>query len=47
MAFVRGHPLITFFLLAYALIWPVIPLVSVRRSWGFRVSLGRPSRRLS
>jgi CAAX protease family protein len=29
MAFVKGHPLITFFVLAYALTWPVIPLVSV------------------
>jgi uncharacterized protein len=29
MAFVKGHPLITFFVLAYALTRPVIPLVSI------------------
>ena len=28
-ALVTRHPLITFFVLAYALTWPVIPLVSV------------------
>lgn len=28
-AFVRRHPLVAFFVLAYALTWPVIPLVSL------------------
>jgi membrane protease YdiL (CAAX protease family) len=33
--FIKRHPLIAFFTLAYALTWPVIPLVSVSPLWGF------------
>jgi hypothetical protein len=35
ITFVKRHPLIAFFVLAYALTWPVIPLVSVSPLWGF------------
>ena len=34
-AFVRRHPLVAFFVLAYALTWPVIPLVSLSPLLGF------------
>ena len=34
-ALVKRHPLVVFFILAYALTWPLIPLVSVSPLWGF------------
>jgi uncharacterized protein len=37
---VRRHPLVAFFVLAYALTWPVIPLVSVSLLWGFQALFG-------
>jgi membrane protease YdiL (CAAX protease family) len=37
---VRRHPLVAFFVLAYALTWPVIPLVSVSLLWGFPALFG-------
>jgi len=37
-AFVKRHPLVTFFVLAYALTWPVIPLVAVSPLLGFSAS---------
>jgi uncharacterized protein len=39
-ASVRRHPLVAFFALAYALTWPVIPLVSVSPLLGFPALLG-------
>jgi uncharacterized protein len=39
-AFVKRHPLIAFFVLAYALTWPLIPLVSVSPLWGFPAVFG-------
>ena len=38
--FVKRHPLIAFFVLAYALTWPLIPLVSVSPLWGFPAVFG-------
>ncbi len=37
---VRRHPPIAFFVLAYALTWPLIPLVSVSPLWGFPALFG-------
>lgn len=37
---VRRHPLIAFFVLAYALTWPLIPLVSLSPLWGFPALFG-------
>ena len=37
---VRRHPLVSFFVLAYALTWPLIPLVSVSPLWGFPALFG-------
>jgi len=39
-AFVRRHPLVAFFVLAYALTWPLIPLVTVSPLWGFPALFG-------
>jgi membrane protease YdiL (CAAX protease family) len=39
-AFVKRHPLVVFFALAYALTWPVIPLVSVSPLLGFPALFG-------
>ena len=39
-AFVKRHPLVAFFVLAYALTWPLIPLVSVSPLWGFPALFG-------
>ncbi len=39
-AFVRRHPLIVFFALAYALTWPVIPLVAVSPLLGLPALFG-------
>jgi uncharacterized protein len=39
-AFVKRHPLISFFVLAYVLTWPWIPLVSVSPLWGFPALFG-------
>src|SRR3712207_5195967 len=39
-ASVRRHPLIVFFVLSYALTWPVIPLVSVSPLLGFPALFG-------
>jgi membrane protease YdiL (CAAX protease family) len=39
-AFVRSHPLVAFFVLAYALTWPLIPLVSVSPLWGLPALFG-------
>src|ERR671916_1592147 len=39
-AFVRRHPLVVFFVLAYVLTWPLIPLVSVSPLWGFPALFG-------
>ncbi len=39
-ALVKHHPLVAFFVLAYALTWPVIPLVSVSLLWGFPALFG-------
>ena len=39
-AFVKRHPLVVFFILAYALTWPLIPLVSVSPLWGFPALFG-------
>jgi CAAX protease family protein len=38
--FVKRHPLVAFFVLAYALTWPLIPLVSVSPLWGFPALFG-------
>ena len=38
--FVKRHPLIAFFVLAYALTWPLIPVVSVSPLWGFPALFG-------
>jgi hypothetical protein len=40
LASVRRHQLIAFFVLAYALTWPLIPLVSVSPLWGFPALFG-------
>jgi membrane protease YdiL (CAAX protease family) len=40
LASVRRHPLVTFFVLAYVLTWPWIPLVSVSPLWGFPAVFG-------
>ena len=37
---VKQYPLIMFFVLAYALTWPLIPLVSVSPLWGFPALFG-------
>ena len=37
---VKRHPLIAFFVLAYALTWPLIPLVSLSPLWGFLALFG-------
>ena len=37
---VRRHPLVSFFVLAYALTWPLIPLVSLSPLWGFPALFG-------
>src|SRR5918998_2162459 len=37
---VRRHPLASFFVLAYALTWPLVPLVSVSPLWGFPALFG-------
>jgi membrane protease YdiL (CAAX protease family) len=39
-AFVKRHQLIVFFILACALTWPLIPLVSVSPLWGFPALFG-------
>src|ERR687894_3153916 len=39
-AFVKRHPLVVFFVLAYALTWPLVPLVSVSPLWGFPALFG-------
>jgi membrane protease YdiL (CAAX protease family) len=39
-AFVKRHPLVAFFVLAYALTWPLIPLVTVSPLWGFWALFG-------
>ncbi len=39
-AFVKRHPLVVFFILAYTLTWPLIPLVSVSPLWGFPALFG-------
>jgi membrane protease YdiL (CAAX protease family) len=39
-AFAKRHPLVAFFVLAYALTWPLIPLVSVSPLWGFPAVFG-------
>jgi hypothetical protein len=39
-AFVKRHPLVMFFALAYALTWPVIPLVSVSPLLAFPALFG-------
>jgi membrane protease YdiL (CAAX protease family) len=39
-AFVKRHPLVVFFILAYTLSWPLIPLVSVSPLWGFPALFG-------
>ena len=39
-AFVKRHPLVAFFVLAYALTWPLIPLVSLSPLWGFPALFG-------
>jgi len=39
-ATVKRHPLIAFFVLACALTWPLIPLVSVSPLWGFPALFG-------
>lgn len=39
-AFVKRHPLVAFFVLAYALTWPLIPLVTVSPLWGFPALFG-------
>jgi membrane protease YdiL (CAAX protease family) len=39
-AFVKRHPLVVFFVLAYALTWPLIPLVSVSPLFGFPALFG-------
>ena len=38
--FVKRHPLVGYFTLAYALTWPWIPLVSVSPLWGFPAVFG-------
>ena len=37
---VRRHPLVSFFVLAYAMTWPLIPLVSLSPLWGFPAPFG-------
>jgi hypothetical protein len=39
-AFVKRHPLVVFFILVYALTWPLIPLVSLSPLWGFPALVG-------
>jgi len=39
-AFVKRHPLVGFFILAYALTWPLIPLVSVSPLFGLPALFG-------
>ena len=39
-ALVKRHPLVEFFILAYAPTWPLIPLVSVSPLWGFPALFG-------
>src|SRR5918999_510962 len=39
-AFVKRHPLVVFFILAYTLTRPLIPLVSVSPLWGFPALFG-------
>ena len=39
-AFVKRRPLVAFFILAYALTWPLIRLVSVSPLWGFPALFG-------
>lgn len=39
-AFIKRHALIAFLVLAYALTWPLIPLVSVSPLWGFPALFG-------
>ncbi len=38
--FVKRHPQVAFFVLAYALTWPLIPLVSVSPLWGLPALFG-------
>ena len=40
MALVKRHPLLTYFVLAYGLTWPVIPLVSVSPLLGIPALFG-------
>ena len=40
LAPIRRRPLVAFFVLAYALTWPLIPLVSVSPLWGFPALFG-------
>jgi hypothetical protein len=39
-ASIKRHPLVAFFVLAYAMTWPLIPLVSVSPLWGFPALFG-------
>jgi uncharacterized protein len=39
-AYVKRHQLVAFFVLAYALTWPLIPLVRVSPLWGFPALFG-------
>jgi membrane protease YdiL (CAAX protease family) len=39
-ALVKRHPLVAFFALAYALTWPLIPLVTVSPLWGLPALFG-------
>src|SRR5919107_2775287 len=39
-AYVKRHQLVAFFVLAYALTWPLIPLVTVSPLWGFPALFG-------
>ena len=39
-AFVKRHQLVAFFVLAYAVTWPLIPLVTVSPLWGFPALFG-------
>ena len=38
--FVKRHPLVVFFVLGYALTWPMIPLVTVSPLWGLPALFG-------
>jgi len=46
-AFVKRHPLVAYFVLAYALTWPLILLLTVSPLWGFLPSWVPRSRQSS